>query len=359
MVKVKLKKKLTGGLFGPSSISEKKSPPKVSAKVKPKASTKKAKPDKVIHPALANAKPNTAKGGALKRKIKPDPVRDAAIAKAFEQYMHKMHLPAWGNTKLDADEKGFDGHADLKLEKFLVNQLKMTKEKIISKALLGDEKVISTIIQCATYNAWAWSNFAHRIWSNTLNEQPPIRRVVAINLSDLIPCVNHVQVLDHIIAALCKDKELKQAFQSLGLCKTKVRLLPLLQTSAKPATMYKLYDLLTWQKGNSYSMRGLVINADVQAIEDLPRDICIIQLSDLRKSALSQLNTAMQTGHKVIMPFAVLKGDLKSLKDIKSSKTYQQLTKTWSGLTPLISMPNNSKMEIIGKVSKLGDILLA
>lgn len=370
MKKAIKKKKTLKGLFAPSTVSKEdiakaKKPVKKTTKTvaKPKA----VKKPESSHPGLRKevldkiASGSKKKKGALKNPAKVDAERNDAITRAFEDYMSRLRAPRFGDIKIGDD--GSDSHSDLRLAAYVVKKSKINPVRLIAKIKAGDEIVTSLIMECIAYNAWLWSNWCSRIWASTLQEEPPIRRVVGIQLHDLIPFADTEGVFDKLIVSMKKNAEVKKALQALGHCKTKVRLMPIITAKAKPATLYALNDLMVWKTLNglasSYSIRGLIVRSSLMDLETLPRDICVVYVDEQqRKSMLSKFEEAAEYGFRVILSLDSLKGKLKSVKDIRASETYRKFQNTWGGLYPLITVPPASNMGLVSKVSKLGDILL-
>lgn len=368
-MKVKLKAIKQKARKAPSSTSKKALAEYTPKNHKAPPSKKKVADDEAAQ-RLASRMPNAKKAKQTNKKVKKladkfaiDPKLEKIIHANYMEYLKLCKPPQWGNGNLDPDSKGFDGYDSLRLLPFLSTDLKIKADRI--EALFGDApgpKLIAAIVKATIYNVWQWNNFCSRLWSETVGLEPPVRRVVNIDFTDLFPMAETPSYLAKLMTHLVADKDFTQGITNLGLARTKVRLLFNFKHSAKvqPKTLYKLFDLLKFPSSNN-SIWGFTLDLKAtDSYSEYPREIVILRPNNLRKSEAAEayLDEAIDAGYRVILPFELVKGSNTSIKEIKGSPIYSKLCKSWKGLSPLMTMPDSSKMVKVAKVSKLSDILL-
>ena len=368
MVKVKTNTKKGKAPSAPSSTSTKKKlaayePPK-KRKLKPAGKQKvedepKTKVDKKKQASTKKAVKKIAsyKWGA-------DPKRDKVIHANYMAYLKAHSLPRWGNGELDADSKGMDGADTLRLLTYVSKQIAIKPKRIVD--LLLDKpgpKLVEAVVKAATWNIWQWANFCSRLWSDTQNLEPPMRRIVNIDVADLFPGCETPKVLDRYVNLIKDDSDAVQALRNLAMIRYRIRLVFTIkhEYEVSQKTLYKLFDLMHFTASDK-SIWGIAV--DLSKSDDYsayPRDVAILKPNDLRKSSEveSYLDEAIDAGYRVILPFDLVQGKATKLKEVKQGPIYSKLCKSWKGLSPLITMPLDSKMVKVAKVSKLSDILLA
>lgn len=333
---------------GPSSLSTKKS--KSVSKTPVKTST---------------AKKNTK---AKKRTPKPlnvkvhgkNPALDKIIHRNLLAYFKERKLKVWGNNQLDADSKGYDGYDSLYLKDYVKDQIgKKISETNIDSIF---DKYSDIFIKAATRNVWQWANFCQRLWVETQQADPPVRRLVNMNLTEIMPYSDY-GIASKFIASINKD--LLTALTNLGTIRSKVRFVISFDETHKlnARDSYKLFDALKFVPSEK-SIWGLMFVCDKQTDYcSYPRETVILCPQNLRKSKEAEryISEASNLGYRVVIPFDLLRDGKSSIQEIKSSNLYTQLVKSWKGLRPIVTIGMDSPMarkKKLSMISKLSDILL-
>lgn len=380
MTMVKLNMKLLKARKAPSSASapKKAAPKKLAAYEPPKHAGKKGTPakkpgapkpiDEKTQKVLDGIKKSSTKAAKLALKKKPSleerEKQRKIIEKSYLEYLRKRNSPQYGNYELDADKNGDDGRAALRLLPYAAKKLKMPEKHAVAAFLAGDKDISDFLTSCALYNAWIWNNFVHRLWVETQEMEPPIRRIVAIKFNDLFPGASYGGVFEQYIKLLKDHKDAKQAFNSLGATRFKAMLLFKSEFSnVRPASVLRLYDLLVHPQSARVNVH-IVVNAhELNGLEPhwqtLPRD-CVLLEPQLRKSkdVKAFLIEASDLGYRVMLPYEQLQGNATSTKEVKETALYQLYLKTWKNLRPVVTMGMDSPIKRVRNVSKLADILL-
>lgn len=271
----------------------------------------------------------------------------------FMEYLKTKNLRRYGNAHLDADNQGYDGYDTLRL----LDHLKVREDA--RRIEVAFTKRPNDFMKAATYNAWQWANFCSRLWTETIDMQPPTRRLVNIDLSDLFPGAAYGSLTKFFQT---KDTDLWHALGNLGLLKTRVRLIFSIRDEwqVKNQILYKLFDSLKMVNSEK-SIWGIMLDIDkAEEYTNYPRDVVILYPSNLRKSkdAEAYLDEAIENGYRVVLPFEALQGKSKTVKEIRQSAVFSKLVQSWKNLQPITTLPIDSSMGRVSKVSKLCDVLL-
>jgi hypothetical protein len=357
---VSAKKKLAA--FEPKKRKPKKEP---EAKSKASKSAIEKKLDKLPNKQKQKETNKSVKAIGRKSSKKVPAELSKIIHENYMEYLKTIHRPKWGNGNLDADSKGFDGYDSLRLAPYLSKTLAIKPHRLAD--IWNDspgEKLREAVVKATTYNVWQWANFCSRLWSETLQLDPPIRRIVNIDMRDIIPFADYQGTLDRMFNVHLRDnKDAKNAFANLGNMRSKVRLLFTIQGNQQVSNkaIYRMFDMLGFP-ANTNSIWGITVDLSKNlSYASYPREAVILRPNDLRKSreAEAYLEEAIDAGYRVILPYELVKGSATSVKEMRQSSIYSKLSQSWKGLSPLITMPVDSKMVKVAKVSKLSDILLA
>jgi hypothetical protein len=158
-------------------------------------------------------------------------------------------------------------------------------------------KLTEALVKASIYNVWQWSNFCSRIHMETLALDPPIRRIVNIDLKDIFPFAEEAGSINRYMNIHLRDNtDASQAFANLGNMRYKVRLLLTIHPRQElaPKTIYRLFDMMKFPVSNN-SIWGLALNLSKElSYFTYPREAVILQPNNLRKSreAESYLPTA-------------------------------------------------------------------
>ncbi|QIG74854.1 hypothetical protein [Rhizobium phage RHph_N46] len=368
---VKLKIAQLKARKAPSSAS---APKKRAAYEPPKHSTKKpvkggAKPvDEKTQKVLDGIRKSSAKAAKRAAKLKPSLEAQEQQRKVLEanylEYLRKRNSAQFGNYEIDADKTGQDGRETLRLLPYAAKTLKGKEKHIVSAFLAGDKDVCDFMVSCALFNAWVWNNFVHRLWSETQDMEPPIRRIVAIKFADLFPGADYGGVFEQYMKLLRNHKDTKQAFNSLGATRFKCMLLFKSEFgNVRPASVLRLYDMLVHPQSARVNLHIVVGASEISDYEPhwqtLPRD-CVLLEPQLRKSkdVKAFLIEASDLGYRVMLPYVQLQGNAASTKEVKESALFKDYLKTWKNLRPIVTMDVNSPLKRVRNVSKISDILL-